>query len=586
MMKTKYINTIFTIVFCFLVALIFCYPFLNGSILIGPDTAFHMNRIEALSIAIQNNDFFPRLFYHQNFYFGYGSPMFYSVFFLYFPAWLRILGLSIYDSYHVFLFTCAFLASVTMFKCATLVLGKKRNLYSCLTVVFYIWNCFYISDFYKRGAIGEVLAFIFLPIAIMGMFYSVHGERKKHYTLLFGFCGLLLSHNITFIIMVILYAVYLLINWKILLNDKSRMITIACIALFGILITCFFTFPMLEQLASGDYRIHSYFGTESLSELALDIGAVFDFRTDASNYLCDSLGPFLLFVPLFYIFVRKQAKSRLTTFLILAGYIMVFMTTKYFPWGLFQFLSFLQFPTRLLVPAMACLALGAGYTIANLPLRKEIRLQFTNSIFIIALITCILQLFGVLTSPGLITRSTTADEIKNDEQFLKRAEWYNLLELSTPDYLPADTAINYREYQSKIISNNEEKERETITYTEYNNFVFTYGSIQKDAYYIMPLTYYKGYVAEIYDGETLLETVAAYRDPETGLVRFDPSPIQTKANEIRFKVYYKGTTLQKVTGWISFLSLIFYLVATTFDFLIHHFRSSKKPRVKRRRITT
>ncbi|MEG0357935.1 MAG: hypothetical protein RR598_01650 [Anaerorhabdus sp.] len=569
-MKTKYMNSLFTIIFCLLVAFVFCYPFLNGSILIGPDTAFHINRIESLSIAIKNNDIFPRIFYHQNFNFGYGSPMFYSIFFLYFPAWLRNLGISIYDTYHIFLFTCAFFASLTMFKCATLVLGKKRNLYSCLTVLFYIWNCFYISDFYKRGAVGEILAFIFLPIAIMGMYHSVHGNIKKHYYLIIGFCGLLLSHNITFIITVILYAFYLMINIKTLLADKRRLITIVCIGGLGILMTCFFTFPLLEQLASGDYRIHSYFGTESLSNLALDISAVFDFRTDSSNYLCDSVGPFLLLLPLFYPFVRKQSKSRLATFLVVAGYIMVFMTTKYFPWGLFQFLSFLQFPTRLLVPATACLALGAGYTIANLPLKKGIKLQFTKMLLVIVLITNILQLFGVLTSPGLITRPTTAEEIKNDEQFLKRSEWYNLLELSTPDYLPADTSINYREYKSKIVSNNEEKEREPISYNEYNNFVFTYGYINNDAYYIMPLTYYKGYVVDIYDGDQLIETLDAKMDPETGLVRFEPSAYSSESNEVIFKVYYKGTTLQVVSAWISIITALFYIVAT----IINHFYSS------------
>ncbi|MEA4875313.1 hypothetical protein [Anaerorhabdus sp.] len=569
-MKTKYMNSLFTIIFCLLVAFVFCYPFLNGSILIGPDTAFHINRIESLSIAIKNNDIFPRIFYHQNFNFGYGSPMFYSIFFLYFPAWLRNLGISIYDTYHIFLFTCAFFASLTMFKCATLVLGKKRNLYSCLSVLFYIWNCFYISDFYKRGAVGEILAFIFLPIAIMGMYHSVHGNIKKHYYLIIGFCGLLLSHNITFIITVILYAFYLMINIKTLLADKRRLITIVCIGGLGILMTCFFTFPLLEQLASGDYRIHSYFGTESLSNLALDISAVFDFRTDSSNYLCDSVGPFLLLLPLFYPFVRKQSKSRLATFLVVAGYIMVFMTTKYFPWGLFQFLSFLQFPTRLLVPATACLALGAGYTIANLPLKKGIKLQFTKMLLVIVLITNILQLFGVLTSPGLITRPTTAEEIKNDEQFLKRSEWYNLLELSTPDYLPADTSINYREYKSKIVSNNEEKEREPISYNEYNNFVFTYGYINNDAYYIMPLTYYKGYVVDIYDGDQLIETLDAKMDPETGLVRFEPSAYSSESNEVIFKVYYKGTTLQVVSAWISIITALFYIVAT----IINHFYSS------------
>ncbi|SJZ56491.1 hypothetical protein [Anaerorhabdus furcosa] len=559
-MKRKLLDILIMISFCFIITLIFCYPYLNESIFIGPDTAFHMNRIEALSIAIGNNDFYPRIFFHQNYNFGYGSPMFYSFFFLYFPALLRIIGISVYDTYHIFLFVCAFLASISMYKCASLILNKNKKIYIWFTVLFYIWNCFYMSDFYKRGAVGETLAFIFIPIVIMGMYHSIHSSFKKQYILVFGFCGLLLSHNISFVIMVILYGIYLLIHIKYLLKNRKRIIWISFITIFSVLMTCFFTLPMIEQLASGSYRISDYFGTTSLVDSAMKFRDIFDFRTDESKYLCDSVGPFLLFIPLLYPFTKK--KNKLITFCIIAGYIMVLMTTNLFPWQYFKFLSFLQFPTRLLIPSVCLLALSAGYTVAYAPIHKKYKAFFNKGLLIVVVLVGVLQLFGYTRTPGIITKHTKGEELSNDEQFLGSANWYNLLEVSSPDYLPIVTNVDHRMHGTVVLTNSEETITVNKPYLGYNNFTFSLPVINADTYYVAPLTYYKGYAAEVYKNEQLIEKLTATSDPETGLVRIEPTVTQNDEQFVTIKVIYKGTLIQQVSGWISVISLFIYLVFT------------------------
>lgn len=557
-MNKKHLNTVVIISFCFCLALFFCFPFLNGSIMIGPDTAFHINRIEALHTAIINKDFMPSIFYFQNFNFGYGSPMFYSIFFLYFPALLRILGTSIFNTYHIFLFLCVFFASLTMYHCAQRILGENKQIFTYITVLIYICNCFYISDFYKRGAVGQVLAYIFVPIVIIGMINSVHGKLyTKNYALLFGFCALLLSHNITFVIMVGLYAFYLIVNYKILFKDINRIKSIVLIAILAFLITCFFTIPMLEQLLSERYNIRGYFGTSSLANLAMNFKDIFDYRTDSSKYLNDSLGPFMLFIPLLYIFAKNKNKTVL--FLILSGYAFVLMTTNLFPWNFFKMLSFMQFPTRLLVPAASLLSLSAGYSIANL----EINQKSKSLIFLLLSLSIVgltsYQLYGVFNSPGIITKTTNSDEIKNDELFLGRSEWYNLLELSTPDYLPMSANMNYRYHPAGIMIDNIQKS-EVIVDKSYNELTFTQNFIQDESSYVVPLTYYKGYVVEIFEGNELLEVKKAYKHQETGLVEFKPSSFPYNSKEISFKIFYNGTLLQSLTKVISFSTLIFLLL--------------------------
>ena len=65
--------------FCLLVTIIFMIPTMDGMLRIGADTTFHVNRIIELANAIKNNDIFPKILFNQNYGFGYGSPMFYSM---------------------------------------------------------------------------------------------------------------------------------------------------------------------------------------------------------------------------------------------------------------------------------------------------------------------------------------------------------------------------------------------------------------------------------------------------------------------------------------------------------------------------
>lgn len=547
------------IIFCLVITIFLCLPFLNGQISIGPDTSFHLNRIEALSIAIRSGDFYPRVFFEQNFNFGYGSPMFYSFFFLYIPALLRILGVNLFYTYQIFLFGSCFFASLSMFYCASYFL-KNKPVYSYITVMVYILNCFYMSDFYKRGAIGEVLAFIFIPITIVGIYHSLFDDKSKNRILLFGFCGLLLSHNISFVLMVILYGILILLNFKKLLSDKKRCFNIIINAITGFFLTCFFTLPLLQQMTGSRYSINGYFGTLSLSDYAMNFGSIFDFRTDASNYLCDSVGPFLLFIPLLYFFMNKSKRTQFMNFLILSSYLMIFMTTNLFPWKFFTLFSFLQFPTRLLIPASSFLALVVGYALLNFDVDETYRKIFNTILISMITIVSVIQLYGIYSTYGIITPITTSAEIKNDLQFLGYESWYNIQELSTPDYLPMNANIDYRYYGDQIKTNSISA-FEIIDSSSYNSYTIKVNQLKKNDYFILPRTFYIGYVAEIKDGDKVVCILDAIGDPDSGLVTIQINE-DYALQDPRLHIYYKGTSLQSLSGFISIFTLIFVLFST------------------------
>ena len=66
------------------------------------DIYFHIKRVESLVIAIQNGDFFPRIFPYFYDDYGYAVSLFYSDFFLYIPALLTLAGMNVLTSYKVY----------------------------------------------------------------------------------------------------------------------------------------------------------------------------------------------------------------------------------------------------------------------------------------------------------------------------------------------------------------------------------------------------------------------------------------------------------------------------------------------------
>ena len=77
----------------------------------GHDIAYHLLRIEALKTGILQGRPFLRinmLFFGGM---GYASSLFYPDFLLYFPAVLRVLGVGINLSYHLFVALCIILGS-------------------------------------------------------------------------------------------------------------------------------------------------------------------------------------------------------------------------------------------------------------------------------------------------------------------------------------------------------------------------------------------------------------------------------------------------------------------------------------------
>ncbi len=506
----------------------------------GSDTAFHLNRIEALYTAFSNHDYLPGIFWEQNYGWGYGSPLFYSSFFLSVPAWFRLNGMSMMDSYRLFCYLIFFASAWTMYGCAETVIRKNRLAY-VLTAALYLFCTYCWSDLYNRGAVGEALAGIFIPLVLQAAYTLFYRGGKGWLRLTIGFAGLLLSHNISSFLTLIWFALFTLLHFRKLIHKPQIFVKILAAGLLGFLLTAWFSLPMLEQLNSGLYRISTYFNQgESLQSLGNTFTGLLTLIPFDHDHLTTTCGLCLLVMPALIFSVPARKGIRYIRIIAISGYAMLFMTMKYFPWSLFPFMSFMQFPHRFFTISAPFLALASGYGFAWFPFpaadARNIRLSITGT----AAILMLLQVNAQYSYGGSFTDSTTPDQLKTNDAFAYNVDqaWYSIMELSTPDYLPSDKFLNYPEDKRTIVHGDM---TDSVFEETYNHLAWHYDG---GGTYRFPKTWYAGYLVRVEkDGSILYASSETKPDSDTGEVVFDlPDGLDHDSTIV---LSYEGTSLRK-----------------------------------------
>lgn len=165
------------ILILFLVSLFSIIPFLSTKIYYLDDIYFHILRIESAKEAILNGIFPLKIspLYLDGM--GYGVGFFYSYTFILPAALFNILGLSIITSYKLYLFLCTFLSGLSMYYCINKI--QKSEKLSLITSILYLLCSYKIIDTIYRGAIGEVLSFIFIPFVVFGIFNIIYNKKRN-----------------------------------------------------------------------------------------------------------------------------------------------------------------------------------------------------------------------------------------------------------------------------------------------------------------------------------------------------------------------------------------------------------------------
>lgn len=513
-----------TMIFILILTLLASIPvFIFPGIKKGDDIYFHLSRISAISDNIKNHRFIGVYSEYFNGY-GYANGLFYPDLFLYIPAILKTLGMNIINSYKVFLILINFLS---IFSIYITIKGISKNKYaSILGSIIYAFAPYRLVDIYERAALGEALAFIFIPLIIYGIYEIIYKDKQKFYILTLGMTGLILSHIVSTYIMGIVLFILCLINIKKLLKE-NRIIYLIISALITLLLTSYFILPMLEQMKSQTFY---YSNTPNITEFQLSKRTVPIYllflgipnlrKAILKKYWVPS-GIGIIFVYLIY----KKIKTKKTTDFINHTYrisIIFLLLTAIKPfWDIEiikKILYPIQFPWRLYMVPTLLLTISGSILISKEESKKTIR-----NIFLISMISLISMFIICIIPP----------RIKQIEEY----------DASYAEYLPKEINKEYIKNRNIIITSNNEVEHSfTKKGTEMQ---IEYKQDSEDTYLELPLIYYKGYKA--YDKKTEMETFKT----ENGLLAIKIN--NKKAGTIN--VSYKGTTLARITKITSLVSL-------------------------------
>lgn len=552
-----------------------CVPLISRYCINGHDLEYHLLRIESLKEGILIGKPFLKvntLFFGNA---GYASSMFYPDFLLYIPAVLRIFGVSINASYHIFAAVSIILCYLTTYQC---VRGMTGSAYGGMIAAVTMSLCqYHLDDIYIRGAVGEYTAFIFVPVVIYAIYNIIYEEADKPGLFILGYAGVLLCHTSTFIMCTAFGAAALLINFKKTIGN-IRVLKRLCIYVAAtLLLTCFYWLPMLEQFMDTSFYVSTPWMQPK--DEAVEFLNIFGAQFPSLGYVC-----VLMLIP--RIFMRKYAVSGRSVdevkreisegvlpkqdkekinviayadLLLLAGILFTVITSDLIPWErIGRYVSFIQFPWRFFIMGSALFSVAAGLIYSRLTGNDDEMTEIMT--FNKEASTRVINAGAVILAAVLIINGISA---------------FNILKKGVQGYYDySDDYYSYKPYTANVIAGEwlpsavndrdtliDDSESMTDDEGKAVDFVRNKNAIEADInesfkYVDVPFIYYLGYKATISDGEGKTEILPVTGEGHNGMCR-----VYLQGHDKgRLRVSYAGTGIVHISSAVSIVTLILLIV--------------------------
>lgn len=528
-----------------LILLAYC-PHLQKEMFVGSDDIFHYYRIQALSDMLKAGESFPiKIHFTSAYGYGYGVGFFYSNALLYIPAILmNVCGLSLANAYKVFAFL-VFLAIWGAMYYSVWTLTQKKEI-ALLAASILIFSNKVMESFYLTIAIGQMCAYIFVPMAIIGM-YMLLEKRKKPYLLIAGFTGLIHTHTIsTFLTLVACFMMVLFYSDKIY-KEKRQVIDLISAVIIVTALTSSYWLPMIEQMKAQMFKVKAPWTTSKDNVSSIE-GLVTG--REGIGYVIFILLILSCLMLLKRIKINGLKENRGGCCLISIAIGMGLITT-YSPFWYFMNItlgiSLIQFPVRLnmIVTVLTIIIFAVLYS--ELKINSKVKQWFG----IIMIIFAILISYVEYSSDYMQTDNSRIEQVLNGEVAGIGAgeEWLPIM-TTRDDLVDSNVAID--------------NEGNRITGKKLNyctDFVFT-ADLSKE-YYDIPYVWYKGFKAVDSTGEIYEIT----QNADNGLVQVIMP--QNMKGSIEVTVSYSGTKYQKLAyagSMIGCLMLLFYVGLNSKDY--------------------
>ena len=512
------------------------------------DTFFHTQRIWSIKNALAEGQFPVRIYSEIFAGYGYGSPLYYPDLFLYLPAILCLLGVPLAVSYNIFLILVNFATLAISYYSYSRI--AKSRVIGIAAAVLYSLSTYRLLDLYTRGAVGELLALTFCPLALCGLTFMKRGEYHKWWILALAYTGLLQSHILSFVMMAGTAVLYALFHCKSFLKAKSILGIVKAGGLW-LLLNVWFLLPFLQEM-----QLHGVWGNASFWQTGATFTQLFDvlllsvtgtepFGGAIKESIPKTPGVLLIIGAILLIFSLilygdeiKEEKKRVLGCLI-PGVLALIMVTNLFPWQIIQqipgvrgLLTKFQFIWRFNILGILFLSLAAAYGFYYFFIKAAADKQ--RALILVCMTAGMFALIFI-------------------NQFVKQGIQYSneeVLQNGYMDSLYLPFGFAYIE-EGDIESNSENVECSDVTY-DYGSFscdlTCTDADGSEDGIYVdVPLAYYSGYKA--YLNEEELDTVCGAK----GLVRLY---LPTGCEGGHLVVFYEDSGVAKAANIVSLLAWV------------------------------
>jgi uncharacterized membrane protein len=350
------IKTVAVLIVLLLVSLPILRPLLDYGFFPVHDD-MQIQRVYELGNALRDGQFPVRIL--KNFGYGYHYPLynFYSPLPYYVGAAANLIGFNILTSTRIMFILPNILGVIFMF-----ILSKhvtKNNALALLSGVLYAYFPYRAVDNYVRGVIGEVYVMMFLPLLILGIIKIF--ERKNIFLFTISFAGIILSHNIYAFLTIFYFAIFMAFLLVYFIYKKRKtdiFLKLLFAAILSLGLTSFFWLPavieskstQLSILNQAGYYFGNYFiNIASLWQSDFGYGGAAGGTTFMIGKIHLILGILALIIAVWQLVIKKKKDGLL--FIIFVYFLLsAFLTNRisYFLWQYIPFLSFTQYPLRLL----------------------------------------------------------------------------------------------------------------------------------------------------------------------------------------------------------------------------------------------
>lgn len=537
-------------------AIFICLPLLNSKLDIMYDDGIqHVSRLIGTYQSIKEGQTFPVIMSKLCNNFGYSWNLFYSPLTAYLPLIFKLIGASFVGSIKLFMFFVVLLSGITMYFFVKEV--TKNNKVALLAGIFYIFAPYRLTDMYARNALAELTSFVFLPMVFQGLYGILKQKKKREYLLIFGAIGLILTHTVITMYTAIIYFIYLLTQIK-KIKNKTIIRKIVISLLFIIVITSFFTLPLLEHKMSANYEVFKEGRMERTDVLvAFKLSFLDLFYTSKENIMTYEIGCLsvilLILSPIVIKKLKQKCKNtdfyRFYIFALIAGLISIIMTLKIFPFEkLPSILKMLQFSFRMLEFSSFFFAFVVAVNIGVL--LKKVKYKD------VAVITIVLMILTCSFIPHLHYKDNI-DENRLIEGVTVTSQTGRVhAGCASFEYLPCKAFENrsYIETRSDevlILEGNAKIENQN---KENTNLTCKISYVLEETKLELPYIYYLGYEVTLEkDGKiTKLDTY----ETENGFIGVT-IPVLEEAN---LQVHYEGTILMKISAIVSIIGTIILII--------------------------